>query len=118
MPTAHAPATRLEIPKHFGRRPDALFLTAKSIAEVALTEAARAQHHAAIAVVDELARRGLPMSWLAAELGENADHLRRKLSGQVPASLRDLCAWAVVLGLRALLPVTYPSGTVNAGERA
>lgn len=118
MPTVHPPAARLEIPKHFGRRPDALFLAVESTAEVALTEAARIQHHAAISVVDELARRGLPMAWLAAELGENADHLRRKLSGQVPASLRDLCSWTVALGLRTLPPVAYSSRAENVGERA
>lgn len=105
MTTIQTPASCLEIPKHFGRRPDAVFLPTTSPEELALTEAARVQHHAAVAVLDELARRDLTMAWLAGELGENADHLRRKLYGQVPANLRDLCAWGAVLGLTTVLPV-------------
>jgi hypothetical protein len=105
MTTVQAPASRLEIPKHFGRRPDAVFLPTDSTEELALTEAARVQHHAAVAVLDELARRDLTMAWFAGELGENADHLRRKLYGQVSANLRDLCAWGAVLGLTTVLPV-------------
>lgn len=99
MTPIHAPAARLEIPKQFGRRPDAAFLAPTTAGEVALTRAARVQHHAAVVVLDELARRDLPLSWLAAELGENADHLRRKLYGQVPAHLRDVCAWGAVLDI-------------------
>jgi hypothetical protein len=106
MTTVQAPASRLEIPKHFGRRPDAVFLPASSLEEQALTEAARVQHHAAVAVLDELARRDLSMAWLAGELGENADHLRRKLYGQVSANLRDLCTWGARLGIATVLPAT------------
>jgi hypothetical protein len=94
----------LEIPKHFGRRPDAAFLPADSPAGRALSEAARIQHAAAVAVLDELARRDLSLAWLAGELGENADHLRRKLYGQVPAHLRDLCAWGAQLGVVTVAP--------------
>jgi hypothetical protein len=104
MTTLQLPASRLQIPKHFGRRPDAVFIPTTTIDEQALTEAAQVQHHAAVAVLDELARRDLPISWLAAELAENADHLRRKLYGQVTANLRDLCAWGAVLGLTTVLP--------------
>jgi hypothetical protein len=105
MTTVQAPASRLEILKHFGRRPDATFLAASTVAEQTLTEAARIQHHAAVAVLDELARRDRSLVWLAGELGENADHLRRKLYGQVPASLRDLCAWGALLDITTVLPV-------------
>lgn len=104
MSNIQAPASRLEIPKYFGRRPDAGFLAASSTEELALTGAARVQHHAAVVVLDELARRELTMAWLAGELGENADHLRRKLYGQVSANLRDLCAWGALLGLTTVRP--------------
>jgi len=57
-------------------------------------------------VLDELARRDRTLVWLAGELGENADHLRRKLYGQVAANLRDLCTWGAVLGLTTVLPAT------------
>jgi len=109
MTTVQAPASRMQIPKHFGRRPDAAFLPPTTTNEHSLTEAAQVQHCAALAVLDELARRDLPISWLAGELGENADHLRRKLYGQVPANLRDLCAWGATLGLTTVLPV--PAGS-------
>jgi hypothetical protein len=105
MTIVQAPASRLEIPKHFGRRPDAVFLPASSLEEQALTAAARIQHHAAVAVLDELARRDISMGWLAGELGENADHLRRKLYGQVSANLRDLCTWGALLGVETVHPV-------------
>jgi hypothetical protein len=104
MTTVQTPASRLEIPKHFGRRPDATFLAASNVEEQALTEAARIQHHAAVAALDELARRDRSLVWLAGELGENADHLRRKLYGQVPASLRDLSAWGALLDTTTVLP--------------
>lgn len=99
MTTTQAPSSRLRIPKQFGRRPDAAFLPSTTVEEEVLTEAAKIQHYAAVAVLDELAQRDLQISWLATELDENADHLRRKLHGQVSASLRDLCAWGVALGL-------------------
>lgn len=110
MTTTQAPASRLEIPKHFGRRPDAVFLPTSSTEELALTGAARVQHHAAVAVLDELARRELTLVWLAGELDENADHLRRKLYGQVPANLRDLCAWGAVLDVETVRPVQQSVG--------
>lgn len=105
MTTAHAPASRLEIAKHFGRRPDAVFLPASGVEELAATSAARVQHHAAVAVLDELARRSLTLAWLSGQLGENTDHLRRKLYGQASASLRDLCAWGAVLDVPTVFSV-------------
>jgi hypothetical protein len=113
MSTVQAPAARLRIPKHFGRRPDAAFLPAISTEAKALTEAAQVQHHAAVAVLDELARRDLPISWLAGELDENADHLRRKLYGQVPANLRDLCSWGATLGLTTVIPAATQSASLT-----
>jgi hypothetical protein len=107
MTTGHAPAQRLEIPKHFGRRPDTRFRSASGLQDVSHTEAARLQHHSAVAVLDELARRSLSLAWLAGELGENTDHLRRKLYGQAVASLRDLCAWAYVLELDTPVPPAF-----------
>jgi hypothetical protein len=106
MPTINTevPASRLRIPKHFGRRPDAVFLPASSTKELALTEASRVQHHASVVVLDELARHGLTMAWLASELGENYDQLRRELYGQVPARLRDRCSWGAVLGITTHRP--------------
>jgi len=109
MTTTQAPSSRLRIPKQFGRRPDATFLPSATVEEEVLTEAAQVQHCAAVAVLDELAQRDLQISWLAAELDENSDHLRRKLHGQVSASLRDLCAWGVVLGLSTVNPASSNS---------
>jgi hypothetical protein len=105
MATTIAPAQQLEIPKHVGRRSDAVFLPANSLEEKALTDVARVQHHAAVAVLDELARRDLSTAWIARELDENADHLRRKLYGQVSANLRDLCAWGAMRGVETVQPV-------------
>jgi hypothetical protein len=114
MTTTQTPASRLEIPKYFGRRPDAAFLPVSSSDEIALTEAARVQHHAAVVVLDELARRDLPIAWLAAELGENADHLRRKLYGQVSANIHDLCVWGTTLGLVTVIPAAQSTNRTGA----
>ena len=100
----NTPASRLMIPKHFGRRPDAEFRPAANAEEVTLTAAARIQHAAAVATLDELARLHLSLDWLADNLGQNADHLRRKLYSQVPAGLRDLCAWSAVLQIQTVFP--------------
>ncbi len=113
MSAPQPPAAWLEIPKHFGRRPDANFIPVSSAEELALTEAARVQHHAAVAVLDELARRGLSVVCLAGELGENSDHLRRKLYGQVSANLRDLCSWGAVLGLVTVLPAVQHASRLS-----
>ena len=110
MAKIQTPAAWLEIPKHFGRRPDAVFLNPASTEEAALTHAAKVQHQAAVVVLDELARMNLTMTWLAAELGENADHLRRKLYGQVPANLRDLCAWGATLDVETVRPAQQSVG--------
>jgi len=109
MTAVKPPAVRLEIPKHFGRRPDAVFLTPTTLKQQALTEAARIQHYAAVAALDEMARRDLSMSWLATRLEENVDHLRRKLYGQVSANLRDVCAWGAHLEIVTVLPASHNS---------
>lgn len=114
MSTTHIPASRLQIPKHFGRRPDAAFLPATSAADRARSEAAQVQHHAAVVVLDELARRDLSIAWLASELDENADHLRRKLYGQVPATILDLCVWGATLGLVTVIPVAQSTSRTGA----
>ena len=93
------PASRLEIPKHFGRRPDAVFLPPMYPDDSAITAAARLQHDVSVAVLDELARRDLTLTWLASEAGETADHIRRKLYGQVTASLHDLYLWSALLSI-------------------
>jgi hypothetical protein len=114
MSTTQTPASRLQIPKHFGRRPDATFLPATNTEDQARTETAQVQHHAAVVVLDELARRDLPIAWLAAELGENADHLRRKLYGQVPATILDLCVWGATLGLVTVIPAAHSTNRTGA----
>ena len=103
MTNSNAPSSWLVIPKQFGRRPDAVFREPSDPVERAASEAARIQHAAAIEVLDELARQGHPLSYLAEMLDENVDHLRRKLYGQAQASLRDLCSWADALGVRTLV---------------
>jgi hypothetical protein len=95
----NTPAAWLTIPKHFGRRPDVVFLTPSDSGQKAASDAARIQHAAALGVLDELARLNKPLSYLADALDENVDHLRRKMYGQVQASLRDLCSWADALGV-------------------
>jgi hypothetical protein len=99
MATSNTPASKLEIPKFFGRRPDARPLPTSNPSDIALTQAAMIHHRAALVVLDELTRRDLSIAWLAGELGENTDQVRRKLYGQVRASLRDLCAWGGVLNV-------------------
>ena len=99
MRSPNTPASWLTIPKHFGRRPDVIFLNPSGQTDRASVNAARIQHTAALEVLDELARLEKPLSYLAEALDENVDHLRRKLYGQVQASLRDLCSWAEALGV-------------------
>ena len=112
--TRYSPATWLTVPAHFGRRPDVQTREAGTITEVALADAALDQHHAALQVNDELTRRGIPVSVLATALGENAEHLRRKLTGKATASLRDIAAWrqAPHLDLESL-QATAPAVTLT-----
>ena len=111
------PASRLMIPKHFGRRPDAVFRPAANAEEVTLTQAARIQHAAAVATLDELARRNVSLDWLADYLRQNSDQLRRKLYGQVPAGLRDLCAWSTALNIQTVAPAPAPTPELWASSR-
>lgn len=93
------PADRFQIPKHFGRRPDAQLVKASATDDAALNAAALQQHQAAVAVSDELTRRDMRLDWFAQQVGENVDHVRRKMHGKVNASTKDLATWAAVLGL-------------------
>jgi hypothetical protein len=108
------PASRLVIPKQFGRRPDAEFVAATTPDEEIATRSARTQHAAAVAALDALSRRQLSLTWLADALGEHPDHLRRKLYGQVQASLRDLATWEVVLALPAGTALSAPAPRTRA----
>ena len=107
MTNPNTPAEWLTIPKHFGRRPDVVFLTPSDPAVKGAVDAARIQHSAALGVLDELARLGRPLSHLADLLDENVDHLRRKMHGKVQASLRDLCSWADALGVPTVVVAEY-----------
>lgn len=93
------PASRFQIPQHFGRRPDAQLLPATTLEEQAENAEALAQHQAALAVFDELALRELKLDWLSEQLSEHIDQLRRKLHGKSRASAKDLYTWGVTLGL-------------------
>ena len=107
MTNPNTPAEWLTIPKHFGRRPDAVFLSPSDPMTRGAVDASRIQHLAALGVLDELARLDKPLSHLADLLGENVDHLRRKMHGKVQASLRDLCSWADALGVPTVAVVEY-----------
>jgi hypothetical protein len=98
---SNQPCRFLALPKHFGRRPDASFPDATTPLERAQVRAAQVQHTVALSTRDALDARGESLDWLANELGEHVDHLRRKLHGKAIASLTDLTAWAEVLSLPA-----------------
>ena len=98
---SNQPCRFLPLPKHFGRRPDVSFPTAATPLERAEVRAAQVQHKVALSTRDALDARGESLDWLANELGEHVDHLRRKLHGKAVASLIDLSAWAEVLALPA-----------------
>ncbi len=86
-------------PRHFGRDPDAQLSTRHTL-NPTHTAWALAQHRAAVAVHQELAWRGETYDDLAERLGTSGSWLRRKLTGQVPADLGDVLAWALDLGIQ------------------
>lgn len=61
-------------------------------------------HQAVLALRRTLAEHGLTQNELAERIGVNADTLGRKMRGEAWASLKDLMAWALELGID-LLPV-------------
>lgn len=93
------PCSLLALPKHFGRRPDATFPDPVEALQRGFVLAARLQHQVALAVRDALDERGLALDWLATEVGEHVDHLRRKLHGKAQAGLADLTSWIALLEL-------------------
>lgn len=117
--TRYAPASWLTVPSHFGRRPDVETHPTADLFEQGLADAAMAQHQAALAVNDELVRRGVTVVTLASVLGENAEHLRRKLTGKATASLRDLATWRRVSQLdikAAASALAEPSGGTTSSQ--
>lgn len=93
------PCSLLPLPKHFGRRPDVSFPDPAEALQRGVVLAARLQHQVALAVRDALDERGLALDWLATEVGEHVDHLRRKLHGKAQAGLADLTSWIELLSL-------------------
>jgi hypothetical protein len=93
------PCSLLALPKHFGRRPDASFPSPSDALQRGFVLAAKLQHQVALAVRDALDERGLALDWLAGEVGEHVDHLRRKLHGKAQAGLADLTSWIELLSL-------------------
>lgn len=105
LPTRQ-PCDRLTTPSHFGRRPDVHLVPGDSYADLAADAAALIQHRAALTVLDELTGRKHTLTWLAGQLDETPDQLRRKLYGQANASNRDIARWGLVLGLETTEPFT------------
>ena len=103
LPTRQ-PCDRLTYPRHFGRRPDVHLVPGDTYEDLAADAAALIQHRAALVTLDELGRRKQPLTWLAGQLEENVDQLRRKLYGQANASNRDLARWGLVLKLEETAP--------------
>ena len=60
------------------------------------------QHQVAFAATQELKALGETTEWLAGRLNVTKPWLLKKLHGQAPASLQDLLAWALELGVQIL----------------
>ena len=101
---APGPRELLEDPSRFGYR-DARWKNpgpgTQARAEVA---AGFHIHQAVLALRRTLAEQGVAQTELAERIGVKPDYLRRKMRGESWASIQDLKAWALELGID-LLPV-------------
>lgn len=88
----------------FGRLDAAEFTSAAGLLANQRAELAAAmlQHQVALEATEVLAGRSLEVADLARAARTDVDHLRRKLRGQVRASLEDLLCWTDILGLGTL----------------
>ncbi len=84
-------------PEQFGEDPDAKWKRGTTLEETSRIAAAYAQHHAAVEVREKLKELGQSGEWLAQQLGQNAQMVRRKLDGDYPALPEDIRAWAIAL---------------------
>lgn len=98
------PRELLEDPSRFGYR-DALWKSPAADPQARAEVAAGYHiHQAVLALRRTLAEQGLAQTELAERLGVKADYLGRKMRGESWASIQDLKAWALELGID-LLPV-------------
>lgn len=84
-------------PEKFGEDPAAKWKRGTSLEETSRIAAAYAQHHAAIEVREKLKELGASGEWLAGQLHQNAQMVRRKLDGDYPTLPEDILGWAIAL---------------------
>lgn len=92
------PVLAVSNPRHFGRVEQPEWAVPCPLGARDRTWAVL-QHRAAFVVHTAFASGLLSLDDLAWEVGEAPGWLRRKLTGQVPADVGDLVAWALVLGV-------------------
>lgn len=97
-------------PAKFGEDHAAKWKRGTTLEETARIAAAYAQHHASIEVREKLNELGQSGEWLAQQLGQNAQMVRRKLDGDYPALPEDILGWAIALDD---ILVIYAAGDVE-----
>lgn len=97
MPPRFHPRDFMVDPSKFGEDPDAKWKRGTSLTEMSRVAAAYAQHHAAIEVREKLSQLKKSGEWLAQQVDQNPQMVRRKLDGDYPALPEDILAWAIVL---------------------
>ena len=110
MPPRFHPRDFMVDPERFGDDRDAKWKRGTTLEETSRLAAAYAQHHAAIEVREKLAELGKSGEWLAKQLEQNAQMVRRKLDGDYPALPEDVLAWAIALND---ILVIYAPGDVD-----
>lgn len=109
MSTPFAPASLLVNRDDFGRRPDASWIVPPTTTRVR-TAHAYVQHLAACEVCSAIAddNTGWSITVIAEAMGQDPAYVRRKLYGQVTATLEDLLEWSFLIGSH-VLPETLRS---------
>ena len=117
MPARFQPRTFLVEPKRFGRDRKAEWVqlpAEKAIWELAQYRTSWRQHNAAIEMKQLLKFWGVNVTWLARQIDEDADYLRRKLHGEVPMRIEDWFVWAEIAGRSAATPIPHDDTSGNA----
>lgn len=107
MPARFHPRDFLSEPQRFGRDRDALWRPSPTVEDVwgrAEYRMSWRQHNAAISMKQLLEFWGVNVAWLASQIFENTDYLRRKLHGEVPIRLEDWFVWSELAGQHAREP--------------
>jgi hypothetical protein len=105
MPPGWVPRSFMQDPRDFGR-PRSQPVWLRDAGSTAHLAAAYLQHRLAQGAVAELESGGNDhtLESLAAHVGESVDYVRSKLYGHAPISLKDLMAWAELLGVH-IIPI-------------